>query len=427
MRLFSKLAMIIVAILTFFVVSPLCLVVEAASKVSNGSMVGGVMLEGLTYDEAKQRLSTEVEHWQSEAELIAAYDQGTISIPRDLFQFDIDTSLEQLKKQTKQPWYLFFLKDKSAQLPLVVKVKEESKQSIESPSYIDMEATLQKAETLASYLGEAEVTAVYEEDGVVVEEIVANVEVPIPNTYVALERLVQQLNGQKLSANHSFSFLESVVAPLETSPSGKEMNFVASAFYALILHSNIEIIERHSQGEIPQYLEPGIEVKVSQYEGKDLLIYNPNPYSYTVHAEMSGRKLLLSLHSVALETKYEYSIENKVEIEPRTIYRYSKDLRPRQQKTIDLGEQGMRVEVYRLNVSEKGSLLNKELVSRDFYPPTPKVVLISTKEPPLIIGDPVHQDGENDDLNNEDSDGEYTDNEAIKGYEIIDLEEEDSE
>ncbi|QGS69024.1 hypothetical protein CV093_13280 [Oceanobacillus sp. 143] len=82
-------------------------VVEAAGKVSEGSAIAGIPLEGLSLEEAKQKLESKVAEWQSGEPVIAVSEYESIAIPRHLFQFDIDATLKQLDERTERNWSTF--------------------------------------------------------------------------------------------------------------------------------------------------------------------------------------------------------------------------------------------------------------------------------------------------------------------------------
>lgn len=67
------------------------------------------------------------------------------------------------------------------------------------------------------------------------------------------------------------------------------------------------------------------------------------------------------------------------EIAPRIINRYSEDLPVGQQQLIQEGSNGMRVVVTRI-ISESGST-TEEQISRDYYAPTNRIVLLSARQP----------------------------------------------
>mgnify|MGYP001401624111 CR=1 FL=1 len=161
----------------------------------------------------------------------------------------------------------------------------------------------------------------------------------------------------------------------------RELDFVASAIYALALHTNFDIIERHSQEIVPSYSEPGIEANVNKEEKKDFILYNPNEYAFTLQPEYRNEQLTLSFLTQQYNTSYTYQLENKKLVEPKTIYRYSDKLYPGEKEVVQTGKDGVQVEVFR--VDNENDAENKELMSREYYPPQPEVIVTSTTQPTL--------------------------------------------
>ncbi|MFD1851892.1 G5 domain-containing protein [Oceanobacillus bengalensis] len=377
MRLLKKFSILIIICLIIIGLSR-GLVVEAAGAVSQGSSIGGVLLEDLSNDEAKMLLQEQVANWLAGEALIAESEHEIFEIPRTIFEFDIEASLASLNEKTKRSWSSFFLKKKNVQIPFIVNVKEMD--VLDWPEHIDVENTLSSVSTIASNLGEESVEITYLENQTVEQEELAEVRLPLPDISNAVTgHLAEELNGYVMPANSSFSFLESVKLLDGMANSNAERSFVASALYALVLQTNLEIIERFSQGDIPGYTEAGIEVEINEGESKDFLIYNPNDQPFTITAELIENDLLMTIESVPTPRTYRYVTENEVEIEPKTIYRYSPDLPLGAEELIQSGESGLQIEVYRISTHEDGSS-EQELVSRDFYPPTPEIILVSTKE-----------------------------------------------
>src|SRR5690606_29780119 len=84
----------------------------------------------------------------------------------------------------------------------------------------------------------------------------------------SLSSLATELNDMMIMAGETFSFLqtvndESILRDEES------VNFFASVLYSVVLQADTSIIERHSQHKLPNYLQPGIEVEVSERLQRD--------------------------------------------------------------------------------------------------------------------------------------------------------------
>jgi hypothetical protein len=390
-------------------------IVGAATKLSNGSTIANVPLQGLTYEEVRDKLQKEIEQWYSGEELIAEGDYERRTIPRNAFQFDIEDSVDNFKKQTKRNPFLFFLKSKEAHLPITVSIEQGNGFFNDWPEHIDVDKTLAKALTIASTLDDHTIVIEYKDDVPYEQEIISEVEQEIPElSQAVLKRAVEEINDQTISYRSPFSFLENVIIPDNLIDSTEELNFVSTALYELVLHTNIEITERHSQGKIPRYSKAGVDVAVGLEDDKDFIVYNPNDYSYTIKAEIKKDKLLMSLLSLRPQTTYKYELDHEQEIEQRTIYRYSRQLKDGEQEVISEGEKGLQVDVFRKNEDDSE---DRVLISHEFYPPSPRIVLISA------VSEQAAENNVNEiDAEFEDEENSYIDNEAYSNVRYIENE-----
>lgn len=350
--------------------------IAQAAKLPKGSTVAGISMEGLSADEARNKLMQAVERWKSNGTIAMKSNEETYLIPRSAFQFDIEKTLAELEEKTKRRWYRLFLKPKNVHISLHVAWNE--KDGIEWPDYVDKQATIDEAIQIAKELGEREGKLVYEENPNPLKIADVNFQIPTNLSDDVLNNLLDQMNDLQLDPQTDFSFIEQVLEPLNMAKSSEEASFIGSALYALALQSNIEIVERHSQGKVPSYTQPGVEAEISRVEKKDLKLYNPNFYSYFVKAEKRGNRLAMALHIAEQEASYEYRVANVKEIKPRVVYRYSSKLNPGEKQTLQAGSNGLKVEVYREKISESGNVDNSELISRDYYPPRPTIILVSS-------------------------------------------------
>lgn len=394
--------------------------VEAAPRLPEDSTIANVSLQGLTYEEVKEKLEKEVEKWNENEVLIADSEHEKRMIPKSIFKFDIDASVNDLEQQTKRNILLFFLKSKEVHLPLTVSIDYEDDLFKEWPDHIDLDKTLHKALTIASTLDDHTIAIQYKEGVPFKQETIAEVEQDIPDlSQATLERVVKELNDQTIFYDNYFSFLENIIVPENLIDSSDEINFVSTALYGLVLQTNIEVIERHSQGKIPSYSKAGIDVSVSLEEHQDFSIYNPNDYSYTIKAEIKNQQLIMSLLSFQPVTTYKYELDHELEIEQRTIYRYSKDLIGDEQEIITEGKKGLQVDVYR--TSANGST-DREFMSHEFYPPSPQIILVSTDSERSEEDDAIEMGAEFETIENELVNGEdysgvrYIENELEESF-----------
>lgn len=350
-------------------------VTEAAGKFSAGSTIAHVNIEGLTVQEAKIKIQEEIAKWINSGNLIAESKAGQREIPKAIFTFHIDETLTLLEEKTKRHWKNFFMKEKNVHLPLQVEVGDLPE---DLPPFVDEERLKDDLEQIASELGNETVTLTYVETISEQIEPIAEITFSIPDISSTVTKYIaEQFVDFEIPANSLYSLLEHVTLLDGMENSEEEMSFIASALYTLILHTNMEVIERHSQGEIPSYSEAGLEAAVNRKENRDFVIFNPNEYPYVLDAKIAENKLTMTISSIPAETSYEFERVNTKEIKPRTIYRYDPKLSPGETKVIQNGKNGLQVEIYR---NANGDKDNKELISRDYYPPIPEIVALSARQ-----------------------------------------------
>lgn len=393
MNLFKRIAIILSLMIVFFGGIHLP-TVEAASKLPKGSTLAGILIEGMKYEEAKEALEREIVDWQLKQPLIAKTDYEKLSIQRTTFSFDVDASLLALEEQIKDERFLFFFKGKDVHLPLVTVVNNEVIEAIDWADYINQDETLEAVKEVASNLGNSRVETVYEADVSTAQGSIGEVTHSISGlSEVVMEYAVSEIDGQMIHPDDSFSFLDTVVIPDELMDSSKELSFTGTALYELILQTNVKIIERHSHSYLPDYAETGIDAEIDEAKNRDLVVYNDNVYAFTIHAEINAGNLIMSLQTILPNNVYKYEQVNEAEIKQRTIYRYSKELQPGQEKNVEVGREGRTVDIYRADYMDD-NFIDRELISQDFYPPVPRVVLISSKDPLPEVDEPSSTEDE---------------------------------
>lgn len=208
-----------------------------AKKVTDGSSVGGVELEGLSFEDAKAKIEEMTATWQAGPPLVASSDYETVEIPRDIFVFDLDGTFVQLEEKMKRHWSNFFMRPKNVKQELLVELSPDAGESIGFPDYVDAEQTLNYALVQAKHLTEQSITLTYVDGWEMKLEEITNISLEIPEdlSYSTVEYLVEHLDGRVIEANTLFSFLESMTLPDGMDHSQDEMSFLASGLYGLVL------------------------------------------------------------------------------------------------------------------------------------------------------------------------------------------------
>lgn len=354
--------------------------IYATTKITSGSSIANVELSGLTTEEAKEKLQTELDAWLAGDPIIAKSDLEQISIPRSSFQFDLDATLTEMKQQTKRHWSRFFRRKQNILLPIHVSIKDKDALFEEWPDRIDKEKTIGYIKTVVENLGTQHVKIAYQSEPENDLQTVAEISIPIKKlSKTDMKYMADSVTGVSIPIEQTFSFLESVHLPEQFTTSEKEVDFFATAFYSLFLQTNVNVLEKHSQQTVPNYGKPGVEATVNPEKAQDLLIYNPNHFSYIIDAKVDGEKLILSLQSVTSEYTYKYKLKDTKKVNPKTIYRYSRDLMADEEIILEYGKPGEKVDVYRYTYSKNGGFIDEELMKHAYYPSSPKVILTSNK------------------------------------------------
>lgn len=373
----------------------------AASKMPKGTKVADINVENKTEIEIRNQLTDEIIIWQAQDDIVLEGEFETYTVSRDAFQFDLDATMDQLKNKTKRSLANFFRRPKNVQVPFEVTIDEShiDIQAMNEKSYIDKAQLMDQLLDLAAYIEEYSLAIPYVDGEEIPLETIAEVKWDLPElSQATLSYLVDELDGQVIPANELFSLLQSVETPERLVNSRDETSFLGSALYTLFLQANIEIVERHPQLTVPSYGETGVNAEVNKREDKDLVVMNKNDVAYRLKMEMANNKLTARLEGIESLEYYEISIENKEEIKPRTLYRYSKKVNPGETSVVQAGTNGLKVDVYRA-IYENGVFVDEVLISKDLYLPEPRILLVSPddvdeKDIEVEIGDDYDDESE---------------------------------
>lgn len=337
------------------------------------STIAGVKVAGLDETEMKEALQQAIDTWVAEP-ITVTDGVNEILVDPSQFVFDLQGTIEQYATTVDKPWFAFWESDRVVHLPLQLNVPEELQNSIATVPSWNAEATLNSVATQASFLKEHEISPVLNDLTQIDNERIALSVEEIPTDTTGVSNVVDLLNGTILYPGDTFSFI-SIVG--ESSANNEAKNFVASLVYDVVLNTEFQIVERHSQEKIPTYLEPGINARINTQYNEDLQFLNSSTSPVQINATVEGSTLKVELFANE-KTKEVLVQTSNEEISPRIINRYSEDLSPGQQQLVQEGENGVRVVVTRI-ISENGSTI-EEQISRDYYAPTNRIVMISARQ-----------------------------------------------
>ena len=358
--------------------TPLQQQVQAESE-DSGSTIGGQEVDSLKKDEIISLLNSKILEWKQNP-IVLTGNNTNLTIKPEWFSFDVETSVNQYFNQVDMPWYVFWESAPSVHIPLQFSMNPEITSLIEEKAQLNTEETLSNIINHVGILSIEPIETVALDFSVFESERIAFDVENITINSSGLTNIVSALNEQVIGSGEVFSLLERL-SGLNLDANEESADFVASVLYNVLLQTDFEIVERHSQGIIPGYLEPGVEVEIRKNTNIDLKFVNKNNTPAILKVQIKGTELLVEIYSVPSEMEATYRVTDRVEIEPRTIYRYSADLKVGNEKLVQEGKPGLRVSVYRTISEKSGPFEKEELISQDFYPPVNRVILKSSLVP----------------------------------------------
>lgn len=375
-----SLFLVIVLIVGFFVPSFVLNDTVFAKEGPGSSTIGGIEINDVKTSDLATTLQNAISKWQGEEiEIVSEGISKTID-PKQ-FVFDTSAAIAQYEMLTKKPWYAFWQKEKIVHIPIPVTVNEVITQQIDEAGIWDTDKTLQKLILQASYLKEHKVEAVINEDSMQTEERIAFQIAELPANSQGVAKIIPLLNNVNLVPNQSISLL-TLLGEQAGVVNDAGLDFVASILYSVILQTDYEILERHSQEINPSYLQQGIEADINAALVKDLQFINRSEQLGKMKASMEGNQLKIEVFAAAKDKDITVRVSKDKIVKPRIIYRYSEDLKAGQERVEQEGKEGSRVEVYR-SIVENGAT-EEQFISRDYYAPQNRIVTRSSQEPVTI-------------------------------------------
>lgn len=148
---------------------------------------------------------------------------------------------------------------------------------------------------------------------------------------------------------------------------------VATTLYGAALRANMEILERHQHQLAVGYIPPSEDAAVAQgYQ--DLKIRNTTPGHLLLKSESGDGTVTFRLYGdlpAGQEVRIESQVTGSLSFPTKTVIDPS--LEPGVQEQVRAGIPGLTSEAYRLLFAD-GQLVKRELLSRDRYLPTARVV-----------------------------------------------------
>ena len=351
-----------------------------ANDNAENSTIGGIKVETDDHSDLLTILEQAVLDWQ-QTEIVISSADASQTIQADQLIFDVSAAITQYESLTKKPWYAFWQKEKVVHIPIPVKLNAAAVQQIEQVGIWDTDKTLQQVLMQASYLKEHKVEAAIDDAMLQAGERIAFQMADLPAAEKGVAQVIPLLNDVVLVPNQAFSLL-TLLGEQVGAVNDAGLDFVASTLYSVLLQTDYEILERHSQQESPPYLQQGIEADMDAALAKDLQFINRSEQLGKLQATMEGNQLKIEIFAAVKDKDITVRVSKDKIVKPRVIYRYSDDLKAGQERIEQEGTEGARVAVYR-SIVENGAT-EEQFISRDYYAPQNRIITRSSKEPATI-------------------------------------------
>ncbi|WP_341302035.1 G5 domain-containing protein [Lysinibacillus sp. FSL H8-0500] len=351
-----------------------------ANDNAENSTIGGIKVETDDHSDLLTILEQAVLDWQ-QTEIVISSADASQTIQADQLIFDVSAAITQYESLTKKPWYAFWQKEKVVHIPIPVKLNAAAVQQIEQVGIWDTDKTLQQVLMQASYLKEHKVEAAIDDAMLQAGERIAFQMADLPAAEKGVAQVIPLLNDVVLVPNQAFSLL-TLLGEQVGAVNDAGLDFVASTLYSVLLQTDYEILERHSQQESPPYLQQGIEADMDAALAKDLQFINRSEQLGKLQATMEGNQLKIEIFAAVKDKDITVRVSKDKIVKPRVIYRYSDDLKAGQERIEQEGTEGARVAVYR-SIVENGAT-EEQFISRDYYAPQNRIITRSSKEPATV-------------------------------------------
>lgn len=366
--------------------TPLQQQVQAEGE-SSGSTIGGQEVDSLKKEEIISLLNAKILEWKQHPIQLTG-NNVEITINPEWFNFDVEASVNQYLNQVDTPWFAFWESTPTVHIPLQFSINPELTTLIEENAQLNADETLANITNQVGVLSTEPIETVALDFSMFESERIAFDSENISVNTSSLTNIVSALNEQVIGSGEVFSLLDHL-SDVNLGASNETADFVASVLYSVILQTNFEILERHSQGVLPDYLQPGVEAKIRKNSNVDFKFVNKDAAPAVLKVQIKGTDLLIELYSIPIDTEATYRLADRVEIKPRTIYRYSANLKAGEEQLLQEGKAGLRISVYRTISDKSGPFERDELIDQDYYPPVNRIILKSSLVPEVpTITDP---------------------------------------
>jgi hypothetical protein len=340
---------------------------ETYSVTSNtfkqGTKVGSIDLSGVPREKAVDMVTTKVEEWHNQAKIELHYREKKQLLDSRNFSFDIRESIELARSGVGNPLLVQVNKDEWQNVinqinPSFQNTEDLEAELLQEIKFLKKEIVIK----LDQFLGD-------NPDIEVLSSVSVQTDLLLPSA--------DKISTIPLPAGGSFSlsnFLSE--SKVINNTSTQAINLLSSSIYQLIVNTNFTIQERHIGSDLPDGIPLGFEAKIDDTLGWDLVFTNPNSNEFSIAVSQQVGYFQIDLLGYPFANSYQTELKNNKILEPKTIQYKDPLLLPGETKEKYSGKNGFYVEVFREVLGEKGEWLNSELISKDFYAPQHRIVLM---------------------------------------------------
>ena len=153
---------------------------------------------------------------------------------------------------------------------------------------------------------------------------------------------------------------------------------ISSTLYDAVVMANLNVTTRRNHQFVTSYLPAGKDATVV-WGSQDFKFVNSRKYPIRISATVQNGVATIQVWGIKEEVEYDISIETKkiATIEPTTQYVQDASLPAGQQKVVQAGSNGRKVEAYKVT-KLNGQVISTTLLSRDTYNAMKRIVHVGT-------------------------------------------------
>lgn len=342
------------------------------NALSEGTFIGPVGVQGLQSTDANQKLNDTIVNWQKANSVNLSFADKKMEFPSRLFLFQIEESIAAAEPGVPNPLYAT-VTEQAIKEQLVYIVDETML------PFIDIKSLRAKLEEMAGALPSSKTNIsllnFIMDKSLTESKILSQAEIYIPGSGNRFSSLIDSYGEIIIPAKSSFSLLQSLKENGQGIYSNELLTKLASGLYEAILPTNMQVVERNISKELPEGYKAGLEAKIAR-EKLDFILFNPNDTDIKIRFEKKNKNMI-SVSVIGMYTGITYKIrfEDKKEVEPKQIIHYADNIETVSKSESKKGRKGYSVTVYRDSYNINGKLLDRFLISEDFYLPVNEVVI----------------------------------------------------